>query len=160
MATTTDESVCCPPFDPAPWDDKVIEWTDKLFVKQKVVSFWYIPLNFGKVMTMLMKATEKHHATVPDWLCLSDHTSKWNMDLYLAVDRELPGFRHVKLSGKYYTRVYEGDFSQTGAWGKEYEQQAKERSLKTGKLYMWYTTCPACAKKYGKNYVVFFGEIL
>jgi hypothetical protein len=24
---------------------------------------------------------------------------------------------------------------------------------------MWYTTCPKCAKKYGKNYVVILAEI-
>jgi len=24
---------------------------------------------------------------------------------------------------------------------------------------MWYTTCPKCAKKYGKNYVVIIAEV-
>jgi hypothetical protein len=27
------------------------------------------------------------------------------------------------------------------------------------KEYMWYTTCPKCAKKYGKNYVVVVGQV-
>ena len=31
--------------------------------------------------------------------------------------------------------------------------------LKMGKGYMWYTTCPKCAKKYGKNYVVILSEV-
>jgi hypothetical protein len=26
---------------------------------------------------------------IPDYVCLSEHTSKWNMDVYLAVDREI-----------------------------------------------------------------------
>jgi len=26
--------------------------------------------------------------------------------------------------------------------------------MKIEKMYMWYTTCPECAKKYGKNYIV------
>jgi hypothetical protein len=26
------------------------------------------------------------------------------------------------------------------------------------KWYMWYTTCPKCAKKYGKNYVAILAE--
>ncbi len=25
--------------------------------------------------------------------------------------------------------------------------------------YMWYTTCPKCAKKYGKNHVVILGAV-
>ena len=160
MATTNDETVCCPPFEPVPWDDKIIEWNEKLFAKYSVKCLWYIPLNFGKAMTLLMKATEKQGAEVPDWLCLSDHTSKWNMDIYLAVTKELDGFQHVRLSGKYYSRVYNGNFNQTGEWGKEYQAHANAKSIKTGKLYMWYTTCPKCAKKYGNNYVVFLGNIL
>jgi hypothetical protein len=27
------------------------------------------------------------------------------------------------------------------------------------KLYFSYTTCPACAKAYGKNYVVLFAQV-
>ncbi|MFA6436615.1 MAG: hydrolase [Candidatus Paceibacterota bacterium] len=27
------------------------------------------------------------------------------------------------------------------------------------KWYMWYTTCPKCAKVYGKNHVVIVGEV-
>ena len=35
--------------------------------------------------------------------------------------------------------------------------QAKGKTMK--KLYFSYTTCPKCAKVYGKNYVVLFGQI-
>jgi len=160
MATTNDESVCCPPFDPVPWDDKIIEWTNKTFVKYSVRTFWYVPVNFGKAMTLLMSEAGKQGVEIPDWLCLSDHTSKWNMDLYLAVDKELSGFENVKLNGKYYTRVYNGDFNKTGEWENDFKEHAKIQSINTGKQYMWYTTCPKCAKKYGKNYVVLLGEII
>jgi len=27
------------------------------------------------------------------------------------------------------------------------------------KMYLYYTTCPKCAKKYGKNYIVILAEI-
>jgi len=30
----------------------------------------------------------------------------------------------------------------------------KSKDLTINKWYMWYTTCPKCAKKWGKNYVV------
>ncbi len=35
--------------------------------------------------------------------------------------------------------------------------QSKNKKLK--KFYFYYTTCPKCAKKYGKNYVVLLAEI-
>ena len=39
-------------------------------------------------------------AEMPDWLCLSDHTSESNMDLYLAVDKEVKDADNVTLSGE------------------------------------------------------------
>ncbi|MEI6627571.1 MAG: hydrolase, partial [bacterium] len=47
----------------------------------------------------------------------------------------------------------------TGKWCKDFDVYAKSKKLVIDKLYMWYTTCPKCAKKYGKNYVVIVGKI-
>ncbi len=44
------ETGCCPRFNPGPWDGKEVTWQDKLFLKDRVRSFFHIPLNFGKVM--------------------------------------------------------------------------------------------------------------
>jgi hypothetical protein len=57
------------------------------------------------------------------------------------------------------SKVYEGDFKETGEWCRDFENIAKERGMKIEKWYMWYTTCPKCAKKYGKNYTVIVGKI-
>lgn len=119
----------------------------------------FMPLNFGGAMRKMNALVEKAGADIPDWLCLSDHTSKWNMDLFLAVDREIPGAENTVLTGKYFGRVYEGPFRDTGKWTEDYKAAAKERGLEIKKWYMWYTTCPKCAKKYGKNYVVIICEI-
>ena len=150
---------CCPPFDPAPWDETRITWEDKKFIKDHVLTLFYMPMNFGQVMKRLDKTLKETGANMPDYLCLSDHTSKWNMDLYLAVDKEVPGAENVKLSGKFFSKVYEGPFKDTGKWCKDFEALAETKGIKIKKLYMWYTTCPKCAKKYGKNYVVILGEV-
>lgn len=153
------EFECYPPFYPLPWGDKMLAWDNKLFIKEKVFTCFYMSLNFGGAMKRLNARVEKAGATIPDWLCLSDHTSKWNMNLYLAVDREIHGTENVKLSGTFYSRVYEGDFNQTGKWCADLEVKANEKNLKIEHLYMWYTTCPKCAKKYGKNYTVIIAKI-
>jgi hypothetical protein len=152
-------SECCPKFDPVPWDDKIFEWDNKRFIKDKVFTLFYIPLNFGSVMRKLDGKVRKAGARMPDALALSDHTSKWNMDIYLAVDREIPDSENVMLSGKFFSKVYEGDFKETGKWCKDFEGLAKKKGLEIKKWYMWYTTCPKCAKKYGKNYVVIIDQI-
>jgi hypothetical protein len=152
-------SVCCPEFDPKLWDDKVFEWDKKLFIRDKVCTFFYMPMNFGQVMTRLDKKVRNATANIPDGLCLSYHTSKWKMDVLLAVDKEIPGMENTTISGKFYSKAYEGPFRDTGKWCKDYENIAKSKGFVIKKMFMWYTTCPRCAKKYGKNYVAIISEI-
>ncbi|NCB09212.1 MAG: hypothetical protein EOM73_13730, partial [Bacteroidia bacterium] len=132
---------CCPKFDPAPWDGKVLEWENKKFIKGKVFTLFFMPVNFGSVIVKLMAKVKDAGAGTPENLCLSDHTSRWNMDLYLAVDKEIPGAENVTLSGRFFSKVYEGDFKETGKWCRDFENIAKERGMKIEKWYMWYTTC-------------------
>jgi hypothetical protein len=150
---------CCPPFDPAPWDDRMIDWHDKKFVQDRVMTFLFMPLNFGGTMRRLDRKIREAGATVPDNLGLSDHVSRWKMNIMVAVDKEVPGAQNIALSGSFYSRVYEGPFQDTGKWMKDADAQAGAKGLTIKKWYMWYTTCPKCAKKYGKNYVAVIGEV-
>lgn len=157
--TNQEEKQCCPRLDPAQWDGKVFDWNNKKFIKDSVRTFMYIPLNFGGVMTRMMAKVEKAGAKTPDNICLSDHPSKFKMDVYLAVDKEVEGAQNVTLSGRFLSKVYEGNFKQTGEWCNDFAKYATEKGMKIKKWFMWYTTCPKCAMKYGKNYVVIFGQI-
>ena len=150
---------CCPKFDPKPWDNKEFEWKNKRFVKGNVFTLFYIPMNFGSVIKKLMKKIDSVGAKCSDWMSLSNHTSKWNMDLYLAVDKEVPGTENVTLNGKFISKVYEGSYKETKDWCNDFEEYTKSKKLNIKKQYMWYTTCPKCVKKYGKNYVVIVGEV-
>jgi hypothetical protein len=150
---------CCPQFDPSPWDGKLIEWKDKKFIKDKVFSLFYMPINFGQVITRLMTKVENANGKTLNNVCLSDHTSKWNMDIYLAVNKEIPGAENVTLTGKFFSKVYEGDFRNTGKWCTDFENIVTKKGFKISKWFMWYTTCPKCAKKFGKNYVVIIGKV-
>lgn len=155
----SEEKVCCPKFDPASWDGRILEWKDKRFIKDNVTTFLYMPINFSGVMKKLCSMMDKAGAQMPDGLMLADHTSKWNMNLYLATDKEVPGIENVTLSGKFLSKVYEGNFKDTGKWMKDFENYVKEKNVTIKKTYMWYTTCPKCAKKYGKNYVAIVGQL-
>ena len=156
MKNTSEE--CCPEFHPEPWDEKMFEWNDKRFIRDKVFTLFYMPINFGRVMKRLDQKVSKAGAQIPDYLCLSDHTSKWNMDVYLAVDKEIPDAENTTISGKFLSKVYEGPYKDTGKWSKHFKNFAKSRGFDISKWYMWYTTCPKCAKKYGKNYVAIIGQ--
>lgn len=154
-----DNDICCPRFDPKPWDEKEFEWKDKKFIKDSVKTFMFMPLNYGAVMKRIQARVDKADAATSDWLCLSDHVSKWKMDVYLAVDKEVKNTKNTIITGKFFSKVYDGSYQDTGKWHKDFETYAKNKGYKLKKTYMWYTTCPKCAKKYGHNYTVIIGQI-
>lgn len=154
---------CCEPFNPEPWQDKEIVWDNKLFVTDRVTSFFHIPLNMGSKIVKNMALIEKAGAKSPYQLMLSDEKSAWSSDIYIDVNPpaggEVPGAKMVRLSGKFLTKVFEGSYQNAGQWMKEMESFVKAKDKEMKKLYFSYTTCPKCAKVYGKNYVVLFAQI-
>lgn len=153
MTDEIKETGCCPKFDPAPWHEKVFEWQNKKFIKASVFTLFHYPVNFGSVIAGMMKQIGLAGGQMVDGVCLSDHTSMWNMDLYLAVDRDIPGADNVVLNGTFLSKVYEGPYKDTAKWCDDFKAYAASKNMKITKWFMWYTTCPKCAKAYGKNYV-------
>lgn len=153
----TDE--CCPLLDPDKWDGKEFSWDNKIFVKTRVFCILNMPVNFGGKMRKLVPLIEKAGSSMSDGMVLSEHTSAWNMNLCIAVDKAVPGIEHITLSGNFISKVYEGSFSETGKWFKDFAGWLKGKQIDTKKTFAWYTACPKCARKFGKNYVVLIGEI-
>jgi len=150
---------CCEPFDPEPWQDKEITWDNKLFVKDHVTSFLHIPLNMGGKIIKNMALIEKAQAKASYQLMLTDEKSLWGADIYIDVTKEVPGAQMATLSGTFLTKVFEGPYQNAGKWAQEMAEYTKSKGKELKKLYFSYTTCPKCAKVYGKNYVILFAKI-
>jgi desulfoferrodoxin-like iron-binding protein len=158
---------CCEPFDPAPWQDtsagsgqvKEITWQDKIFVRDSVKSFLHIPLDMGKKIVKNMALIEKAGAKAPYQLMLTDEKSMWGADIYIDVSKEVPGVKMAKLSGTFLTKVFEGPYQNAGKWAMEMKKYVEDKGKVMQKLYFAYTTCPKCAKAYGKNYAVLFAQV-
>jgi hypothetical protein len=149
---------CCEPFIPQPWQDKEVAWDNKLFVKDRVASFFHIPLNMGKKVVKNMGLIEKAGAK-DGQLMLFDENSLWGCDIYIAAAKEVPGAKMAQISGTFFTKVFEGPYKNAGQWAKETQASVKARGKDLKKIYFSYTTCPKCAKAYGKNYVVLFAKV-
>jgi len=150
---------CCEPFDPFPWQDKEITWQDKLFVKDHITSFLHIPLNMGGKIIKNMGLIAAVQAKAPYQLMLSDEKSLWGSDIYIDVTKNVPGAQMATISGTFLTKVFEGPYKDAGKWTKEMVNHVAGKGKTLKKLYFSYTTCPKCAKAYGKNYVVLFAQI-
>ncbi|MFA6398187.1 MAG: hydrolase [Patescibacteria group bacterium] len=150
---------CCEPFNPEPWQDKEVVWNDKLFVKDHICNFLHIPLDMGKKIVKNMGLIEKANAKSPYQLMLTNEKSLWGSDIYIDVAKDVPGAQMAKLSGTFLTKIFEGPYQNVGKWAAEMKAYVKSQDKELKKLYFSYTTCPKCAKAYGKNYVVLFAQI-
>jgi hypothetical protein len=150
---------CCEPFNPEPWRDKGIVWKDKLFVHDHVTSFMHVPLNMGKKIIKNIGLIEKAGAKASYQLMLTDEKSLWGAEIYIDVAKEVPGAKMTALSGTFLTKVFEGPYKNAGRWAAEMKEYVKSKNHELKKMYFSYTTCPRCAKAYGKNYVVLFAQI-
>ena len=153
------ETGCCPRFNPDPWDEQEVSWVDKLFLKDRVRSFMHIPLNFGRVMVRNMEKIQTADALAPEPLMLSDENSLWGADVYIHVTKEVPDAQMEKVSGTFLTRVFEGPYQNTRKWVEEMKTYVNSKGKELKKIYFFYTTCPRCAKFYGKNYVVLLAMV-
>ena len=153
------EEICCPRFDPDQWHGKILDWGQKPFVRTRVWCFFFMPLTLGSAMRRLDEQIRQAGGTFVDAMALSEHTSPFTMWQYLAVDRPLPGMDNVPFNGRYRVWVFEGPFEKTGDWMRQAETDSKAERQQITRWFMWYTTCPKCAKKYGKNYVAVFGQL-
>ena len=150
---------CCARFDPGPWDEKEINWEGKKFVKARVRSFFHVPLNFAAVMKRAVGLIEAADAKPEEMIVLADETSLWGADVYIEVTRDIPGAQMATLSGTFLSKAFEGPYKNIGTWIREMGRYVKSQGREFEKLYFYYTTCPKCAKKYGKNYVVLLAQV-
>lgn len=153
------ETGCCARLDDAAWDNREITWKDKAFLVDHIRSVLHIPVNFGAVITRAHAAVERAEAYAPEPLALNDEVSPWRSDLYMAVDREVPGCEMVTLSGTFMTRVFVGHYRHVGKWTKEMQAHVRSTGREPKKMYYHYATCPKCAKQFGENKVVLLAQV-
>jgi hypothetical protein len=153
------ETGCCPRFDPAPWDDKEVVLQDRLFVKDHMWTFFHIPFGFGKVMVRNMARITEADALAPEPLMLYEDTSLFGADLYIAVAKDVPGAEMARVSGTFLSKVFEGPFKDAGKWVRDMKTHVRSKGRDMKKMFFFYTTCPACAKVYGKSYTVLLAQV-
>lgn len=151
---------CCPRFKPETWDQQELHFKDKLFVRAKTHSLLHIPLDMNSVYAKTFKAIEDEKAyTDSNFAVLSLEKSPWIAEHLFAVTKEVPGQEMVKLTGDFITKVFEGPYKNTPKWANELNSLVENKGKKIKNTYFFYTTCPKCAKTYGKNYVVGLAQI-
>ena len=150
---------CCPEFNPEPWDEQEIVWAGRKFVKDRVTSFLHIPLNFGSVMKRIMGRIEASGVECKDMITLADEDSLWGTNVFVDVSGEVQDAEMTTISGAFLSKVFEGPYKNMRHWIEEMDEYVRSKGKTEKMRYFYYTTCPKCAKKYGKNYVVILSQV-
>jgi hypothetical protein len=156
---TDNPTNCCPRFKPEPWDGQELHFENKPFVSASTVSLFHVPLNMGSVFARTWNAIKDAHAEDGGFLVLSHEDSAWHAEHLFAVSRPVAGSDMVSLSGDFLTRVFEGPYASAKRWADDMKRYVTDRGRTLDTLYFFYTTCPKCAKYYGKNYVVAVAKV-
>jgi hypothetical protein len=158
-----EEEVCCPKFNPAGWDEKMHVWKKKRFIKDSIPQLFHMPWPpmIGKVIERMWAVAKSAKAEVDmkDYLLLMYDPSPWKSEFYMLVGKTVPGAENVELNGTFISKVYEGPYNDVPKWMANMDEYLAKKNKKALKYYFYYTTCPKCAKKWGKNYVVVFAQI-
>lgn len=151
---------CCPKFNPDGWDDQDLHFRDKPFVRAKTRSILHMPINMGSVFSRVQNHIKASDAAgAEDYFVLSRDTSAWRSEHLFAVPGPVPDEEMTSLSGDFVTKVFEGPYRHVRAWEKQLRQAVRARGSDPKGIHFFYTTCPKCAKAYGKNYVVGVAEV-
>ncbi|MFA5857746.1 MAG: hydrolase [Elusimicrobiota bacterium] len=154
---------CCPKFDPAKWNEKNSFWKDKLFIKDTIPQIFHIPFPplLGKKMARMWASAQAAGAApaLEDFLFLATDPSPWKSELYMAVTKEVPNEKTVKFTGEFLSKVFDGPYNAVPKWIEEMEPFIVSQGKIVKKYYVYFTTCPKCAKLYGHNYAVVFAEV-
>lgn len=151
---------CCPKFNPEGWDGQELHLRNLPVLRAETRSAMHLPLNMGKVFARVNERIQQAGAYDPDrFIVLSRDTSAWHSEHLFAVGKPVPDEEMTTLSGDFVTRVYEGPYSGVRDWAGELQTISAEHGKPDGAVWFFYTTCPKCAKAYGRNYVVGLAEV-
>ena len=79
--------------------------------------------------------------------------------LHIETASDVDDGEMVAISGTFLTKVFEGPYKDAGKWYKQMDEFVKSKGKEPQKIYSYYTTCPKCAKTYGKNYTVLVAKV-
>ncbi|MGO4916774.1 hydrolase [Pseudogemmobacter sp. W21_MBD1_M6] len=158
--TSINTTGCCPKFNPEGWDGQELRFRNKLFVKADTHSAFHIPLDMGRVFTRVQQHLEEAGAYDPaDFIVLSHDLNAWHAGHYFSASKDIPNEEMVRISGDFITKVFEGPYKDAPDWEEAMKQEVRKRCEEPDDIFFFYTTCPRCAKVYGKNYVVGLAKV-
>ncbi len=164
MHDQSQNSECCPEFDPKRWDDKTHNWDSKHFIKESIPLLFHIPFPpmIKKKIMKMWRIAEESKKTPPkkeDILVLFSDPHPFKSELYFSVTDPIRDANNAAFSGIFKSKVFDGPYNAIPRFIKEMDKHLASQENKAKKYYVHYAYCPKCAKDSGHNYMILFAEI-
>ena len=157
------EKECCPEFEPKRWDKKTFNWKKKNFMKESIPTFFHMPFPpmIGIKVKKMWKSIKEAKACPPvkEWLLLFRDPTPFKSEMYMGATKQVKGANNTTISGTFEAKVFDGPYNAIPKFMKEMNEYLSKKGKKMKDLYVHYAYCPKCAKKYGKNYMIFFAKV-
>ena len=153
------ETGCCPILKATEWDKKTFNWKNKPFYRTSCLSLFHIPLTMGSAITEAVKILSAKGLMGKDFMCISKEDGLLSTTLLISLKHDAPGLPIERITGQFMSRLFEGDYKDTGKWVSEMMDYVKSKGKTATELLFWYGTCPKCAKVYGKAQTVIFAHV-
>ena len=150
---------CCVQIKPKKWDKKIHNWKKKPFYKTKYIHLFHIPLNYGQAIMGAVKKLEPKKLIKRDSMCISLEDGLFTSTLLIEMTKNAENLPVQKISGKYFSMIFKGDYKDTGKWVETFKKECKKKKYPLNKLMFWFATCPKCAEAYGGAQTIIFTKI-
>jgi len=160
---TNHNQQCCPPIDVTQWQDKTHIWEQKLFLYGHTRQFLHLPLP-GSVNRTIARLWDKANSSgaIPpngEFLLLVADKNAWLSEYYMTITDPVEGMQNVRISGTFYSRVYEGPFYRIPHFIREMDLHFAREGKLAKRYYVYAAACENCEKKNGDQFKVLFAEI-
>ncbi len=146
---------CCPRFRPERWDAQTLHFERKPFARAMSREVLRVPQDMTPAYAAAASAIERAGAWEDEQMLVLNRLLPARQAEHLfAVSKNVPGLDMVRLDGEYRTKLFEGDYRLVAQWQGEFEEDLAAQGYAAEQFYFYFTTCPACAEFYGRNYVV------
>ncbi|MFH1056029.1 MAG: hydrolase, partial [Candidatus Altiarchaeota archaeon] len=145
--------------EPVEWDGRFWDWVNLPFYVATYWSVFGVAFNLKEVMDHAYADIEKHKLDAERPLVLHREPILFHGRILILLSRFSDEVPCQMWSGRYYTRLFEGEYGDLIEFLEEFRKDLKGRRLELRDVLYHYPTCPDCIKRYKKMQVVIFGRV-
>ena len=149
----------CPILEARDWDRRFWDWKDKPFYAATYWSIMHIPLNLDAVVRKAVADIRERNLMSEPIITFTREETMFHSTILISIREGTDELPVETLTGRYYSRLFEGGYGDTGKHMGEMRADLGKQGLKPGELLLYHATCPVCVEERGAAQTVVFARV-